>query len=528
MSLLEVRDLTIQFSSRPEPVVTRVSFSINKGEMLALVGESGSGKSVTALSIMQLHPRQSVDYCEGSIRFDGEELLRSGETFMQMLRGKRIGMVFQEPMTALNPLHTIGRQIAEVIRQHNALPEKSIQARVKELLEMVGLSSFTERLKAFPHQLSGGERQRVVIAMAIANNPDLLIADEPTTALDVTLATQIIDLIKDLQKRLGIAVLLITHDLNLVRRVAERVAIMQGGDLVEQGETSAVFAHPSHAYTKHLIASVPRGKPDAGAASSAVLLKTEDLRVWFPVKKSFFGTPVTYKKAVDGISVEVKQGQTLGLVGESGSGKTTLGLALARLLRSEGRIIFEDEEISAKPLNALRAMRQRLQFVFQDPFSSLNPRMSVEEIIGEGLRIHRPELSRGERRTKVVAILAEVGLEENMLDRYPHEFSGGQRQRIAIARALIVKPDLIVLDEPTSALDVSLQVQIVELLRRLQEKHRVTYVFISHDLRVVRALCHHIAVIKDGHVLEHGAANDVFETPHHAYTKALIDAAFAD
>jgi len=527
MALLEVKDLSLQFSSRTEPVVQHVSFSINKGEMLALVGESGSGKSITALSIMQLHPPQTVSYPSGSILFNGEELMGAGDAYMQMLRGRRIGMVFQEPMTALNPLHTIGRQIAEVIRQHRTRPEKEIPARVKELLEMVGLEDFKDRLHAFPHQLSGGERQRVVIAMAIANNPDLLIADEPTTALDVTLATQIIALIKDLQKRLGIAVLLITHDLNLVKRVAERVAIMQQGQLVEQGKTAEVFSHPKHSYTQHLIASVPQGKPRPVPADSEIILATENLRVWFPARKSFFGKALSYKKAVDGVSLHLKRGQALGLVGESGSGKTTFGLALARLQASEGGIFFEGEEISSKKQTDLRPLRQRIQFVFQDPFSSLNPRMNIEDIVGEGLRVHRPDLSRAQRRRKVASMLAEVGLEEAMLERYPHEFSGGQRQRIAIARALIVKPDLIVLDEPTSALDVSLQVQIVELLRTLQTKHHVAYLFISHDLRVVRALCHRIAVIREGRVIERGPAEEIFEHPRQDYTKALIAAAFA-
>lgn len=527
MSLLEIKDLSLRFLSSSEPVAKQVSFSINKGEMLALVGESGSGKSVTALSVMQLHPKQSVTYPSGSIVFDGEELMGAPEPYMQMLRGKRIGMVFQEPMTALNPLHTIGRQIAEVIRQHRTLPEKDIPGRVKELLEMVGLSAFTERLTSYPHQLSGGERQRVVIAMAIANNPDLLIADEPTTALDVTLATQIISLIKELQQKLGMAVLLITHDLNLVKRVAERVAIMQQGELVEQGKTAEIFAKPKHPYTKHLIGSVPGGRPKLLADNTDVLLATEELKVWFPQKKSFFDTPLTYKKAVDGVSLHVRRGQALGLVGESGSGKTTFGLALLRLIKSEGHILFEGGDIRQTPNADMRRLRQRLQFVFQDPFSSLNPRMTIEEVVGEGLRVHRPNLTRSERREKAAAMLAEVGLTEEMLDRYPHEFSGGQRQRIAIARALVLKPDLIVLDEPTSALDVSLQVQIVELLRHLQEKHRVAYVFISHDLRVVRALCHRIAVIKDGKVIERGPTEEIFEHPRQDYTKALIDAAFA-
>lgn len=528
MALLEIHDLSLRFATRPDPVVEQVSFSIERGEMLALVGESGSGKSVTALSVLQLHPSATVEYPSGSIRFDGEELMRAGDAYMEMLRGKRIGMVFQEPMTALNPLHSIGRQIAEVIRQHRTLPEKDIPARVAELLRLVGLEAFLERLDAYPHQLSGGERQRVVIAMAIANNPDLLIADEPTTALDVTLATQIIALIRDLQKKLGMAVLLITHDLSLVRRVAERVAIMQAGRIVEQGETQQVFSAPQHAYTRHLISSVPQGTPKPLDKDTPVIMETHALNVWFPVKKSFFGTPLTYKKAVDGVSLEIRHGQSLGLVGESGSGKTTFGLALVRLIQSNGTILFDGLDLGAQPSQTLRALRQRIQFVFQDPFSSLNPRMTIEDIIGEGLRVHRPGLSREERRTKVAAMLAEVGLEADMMMRYPHEFSGGQRQRVAIARALIVKPDLIVLDEPTSALDVSLQVQIVELLRRLQEKYRVSYLFISHDLRIVRALCHSIAVIKDGKIIERGDADDIFTHPQHHYTKALIAAAFAD
>lgn len=527
MTVLKVTDLSLQFLSSSTPVVRHISFSINKGELLALVGESGSGKSVSALAIMQLHPPHAVHYPTGSICFANEELMGAPEPYMQMLRGKRIGMVFQEPMTALNPLHTIGRQIAEVIRQHHTLPEKDILARVHELLEMVGLESFTHRLNAFPHQLSGGERQRVVIAMAIANNPDLLIADEPTTALDVTLATQIIDLMKDLQKRLGLAVLLITHDLHLVRRVADSVAIMQRGEIVEQGETHTIFSHPQHPYTRHLIASVPKGVPRPVAENSELMLASEDLKVWFPAKKSFWGTPVQWKKAVDGASIELRRGQSLGIVGESGSGKTTLGLALLRLIKSKGSIRFAGNRLDALGFASLRPFRKRMQFIFQDPFSSLNPRMTIEDIVGEGLRVHFPTLSREERAERVASMLAEVGLEAEMMSRYPHEFSGGQRQRIAIARALILQPELIVLDEPTSALDVSLQVQIVELLRQLQEKHGVSYLFISHDLRVVRALCHRICVIKDGVIIERGAAEDIFEHPRHDYTKALIEAAFA-
>ncbi len=527
MSLLEVTELSLQFLSSPAPVVRQVSFSINKGEMLALVGESGSGKSVSALAVMQLHSPHAVCYPTGSIRFAGEELMRAPEPYMQTLRGKRIGIVFQEPMTALNPLHTIGRQIAEVIRQHQTLPEKDIPDRVLELLKMVGLESFMHRLKAFPHQLSGGERQRVVIAMAIANNPDLLIADEPTTALDVTLANQIIDLMKNLQRHLGLAVLLITHDLHLVRRVADKVAIMQRGEIVEQGTAGNIFSDPQHPYTRHLISSVPKGLPRPVAKNSELMLASEELRVWFPAKKSFWGKSMQWKKAVDGASIELRRGQSLGIVGESGSGKTTLGLALLRLIKSEGSISFAGNRLDTLGFASLRPFRKRMQFIFQDPFSSLNPRMTIEDIVGEGLRVHFPTLSREERAAQVAAMLAEVGLEADMMNRYPHEFSGGQRQRIAIARALILKPDLIVLDEPTSALDVSLQVQIVELLRQLQEKHGVSYLFISHDLRVVRALCHRICVIKDGVIVERGAAEDIFERPRHDYTKALIEAAFA-
>jgi microcin C transport system ATP-binding protein len=529
MSLLEVRDLSVRFSGQEQDVlvVRNASFSLEKGETFALVGESGSGKSVTAHSLMRLLAPSLVSYPSGSIRFDGEELMSAPEPVLRSLRGRRIGMVFQEPMSALNPLHTLGRQIAEIIRQHT--PERSgheIMEQVRELLALVGLPHFQERLDAYPHQLSGGERQRVVIAMASANHPDLLIADEPTTALDVSIAAQVMELIRDLQKRLGMAVLLITHDLNLVRRIAGRVAVMQRGEIVEQGDTAAVFAAPRHAYTRRLLTEVPSGSPIPMAETAETVLSCDSVRVWFPAKKNFWGRPVAWRKAVEGASLSVRRGEAVGIVGESGSGKTTLGLALLRLTPSRGTIVFAGMEMNARSIAALRPLRRRLQFVFQDPFSSLNPRMTIEDIIGEGLRVHAPELTRAQRVERIAAILGEVGMDAGFMARYPHEFSGGQRQRVSIARALILKPDLIVLDEPTSALDVSLQAQIVELLRELQRRHGVSYLFISHDLRVVRALCHRILVLKDGRIVEEGEAETLFTAPRHPYTRMLMEAAF--
>ena len=527
MSLLAIENLSVAFHGQRsrEPVVREASLTLDRGQMLALVGESGSGKSVTALSIMQLHAPGSVHYPSGSILFDGEEMLNASEEAMQAIRGKRMGFVFQEPMSALNPLHTIGKQIAEIIRNHKNVSTEHINARVIELLEMVGLGHFARRLDAYPHQLSGGERQRVVIAMAIANEPELLIADEPTTALDVSLQMQIISLLKQLQKQLNMAVLLITHDLVLVKKVADKIAIMQQGEIVEQGITADIFANPGHAYTQHLLTSGPSGSPPPLQENAELVMECENLSIHFPTQTNFWGTPIAFHKAVDGISLSVHRGETLGIVGESGSGKTTLGLGLLRLIKSSGRIVFLGENLSDKGFRQLRRMRRHMQFVFQDPYSSLNPRMTIAQIVGEGLRVHHPEMDRAARNERVAHILHEVGLDREMMSRYPHEFSGGQRQRISIARAMILEPELVVLDEPTSALDVSLQAQMIELLHELQAKHRTSYLFISHDLKVIRAISHRILVLQGGHIIEEGQTESLFNEPKHAYTRQLVRAA---
>jgi microcin C transport system ATP-binding protein len=525
MTLLAVQGLQVAFAGSA-PVVKGVSFTLEKGEMLALVGESGSGKSVTALSLMQLHDRTQVDYPAGSIRFEGRELLGQPERQLRQLRGDDMAMIFQEPMSALNPLHSIGKQIAEMIRVHQPLRETEIRARVHELLGLVGLEKLKDRLDAYPHQLSGGERQRVMIAMALANHPKLLIADEPTTALDVTLQAQIITLLKDLQQRLGLAILLITHDLTLVRHAADRVAIMRHGELVEQGVTAEVFARPQHAYTQLLLASEPSGSAVPLPASHQTLLRARDVSVRYPAPRRLFARRTPDTVALAPTSLSVGQGETVGIVGESGSGKTTLGLALLRLARASGTIDYQGTDLSALSTRALQPLRRKLQFVFQDPFGSLNPRMSVGEIIGEGLTVHEPQLSHKERKARVVEILREVGLEPEMRNRYPHEFSGGQRQRINIARAMILEPELVVLDEPTSALDLSLQAQIIALLKEMQQRRGTSYLFISHDLRVIRAIAHRIIVMRHGQIVEEGPTQAIFDAPRQPYTRDLIRAAF--
>ncbi|MCU0837902.1 MAG: ABC transporter ATP-binding protein [Rhodospirillales bacterium] len=526
--LLEVEDLAVTFGrgARAVEAVRGVSFSIAKGETVALVGESGSGKSVTALSMMRLLPYPHAWHPRGAIRFAGRDVLRLGEAAMRELRGDRMAMIFQEPLTSLNPLHSIEKQIAEVLGLHRRLSRAAARARVIELLHLVGLGEAERRLAALPHEFSGGQQQRVMIAMALANDPDLLIADEPTTALDVTIQAQILKLLKDLQARLGMALLLITHDLNIVRKVAERVCVMRSGEIVEQGRVAGVFKLPQHPYTRQLLAAEPKGRAEAAAADAPELVAADDVKVWFPIKRGVFRRTAGHVKAVDGISLTLRRGHTLGVVGESGSGKSTLGRALLRLTASRGAIRFDGQEVQGLGWSQLRPLRRRMQIVFQDPFGSLSPRLSVGEIVGEGLGIHGIGGTAAERRALIARTLEEVGLDPTTQDRYPHEFSGGQRQRIAIARALILKPDLIVLDEPTSALDVSVQAQIVDLLRDLQRAHRLTYIFISHDLRVVRALAHQILVMKDGRMVEHGPAAAIFATPQDAYTRALIAAAF--
>ncbi len=525
-NLIEVRELAVEFThgSQAQRVVEGVSFDIRRGETLALVGESGSGKSVTAHSILRLLPYPLAHHPAGRILYGGEDLLQADEKRMRGIRGNRIAMVFQEPMTSLNPLHTVGRQINEVLEIHKGLRGKAATARTLELLELVGIPDPRERIRAYPHELSGGQRQRVMIAMALANEPELLIADEPTTALDVTVQLKILELLHDLQNRLGMAMLLISHDLNLVRRVAHRVCVMQRGCVVEQASCEELFRSPQHPYTRELLAAEPSGSPLAVEAAEP-LLEVDDLRVWFPIKKGLLRRTVDHVKAVDGVSFSLPKGQTLGIVGESGSGKSTLGLAILRLIGSRGAVRFQQRDLQLLSQREIRPLRRQMQVVFQDPFGSLSPRMSVGQIIGEGLRIHRMG-SAAEQEQVIIDALREVGLDPETRHRYPHEFSGGQRQRIAIARALVLKPALILLDEPTSALDRTVQRQVVELLRSLQAKYNLTYLFISHDLAVVKALSHQMMVVKQGQVVEQGAAADIFAAPQHPYTQQLLESAF--
>jgi microcin C transport system ATP-binding protein len=527
-ALLQIRDLSVSFDvpSGTVSAVQRASFDINPGETVALVGESGSGKSVTALSILQLLSYPPARHPSGSIVFEDQELVGAPEAVLRRVRGDRIAMIFQEPMTSLNPLHTIERQVSEVLYVHKALGRAAARARTLELLRLVGLRQADQRLTAYPHQLSGGERQRVMIAMALANEPALLIADEPTTALDVTIQAQILTLLKHLQARFGMALLLITHDLTIVRNMADRVCVMTDGKIVENAPAAEIFAQPRHPYTRELLEAEPKGRPLDAPADAPTVMAAHGVKVWFPIKKGWLRRTREVIKAVDGISVTVRQGHTLGIVGESGSGKTTLGLALLRLLRSDGHIEFRGHDIGRLPAKALRPLRREMQIVFQDPYGSLSPRMSVGQIIEEGLRVHRLGPHPGERRAMIDDALREVGLDPEARDRYPHEFSGGQRQRIAIARAIVLRPRLVVLDEPTSALDLPVQAQIVDLLRDLQARHGLAYLFISHDLRVVRALSSEIIVMRAGRVVEHGPTMEVFEHPRDPYTKALMAAAF--
>ena len=526
--LVDVKNLSVAFKAgKSQSVAVKgVSFTIGKGETVALVGESGSGKTVSALSILKLLSYPAASHPTGEIRFGGKNLLAASEDEMQKIRGDQISIIFQEPMTSLNPLHTIEQQVGEVLRVHRGMDEAAARTRVVELLGKVGIPNPEGRLASYPHQLSGGQRQRVMIAMALANEPDLLIADEPTTALDVTIQAQILELLTDLQREMGMAMLLITHDLGIVRRMAERVYVMQHGLIVEDGATEAIFTSPQHAYTKHLLAAEPKGKPPAFDAGAPVVVQTDNLKVWFPIKRGIFRKTVDHVKAVDGLSLKLRSGQTLGVVGESGSGKTTLGLALLRLISSEGPIAYVGRRIDGYSSKEMRPLRKEMQVVFQDPYGSLSPRLSVFEIIEEGLLIQQPEMTYDGRRTRVAQSLKEVGLDPASLDRYPHEFSGGQRQRIAIARAMVLEPKFVMLDEPTSALDMSVQAQIVDLLRELQERHNLAYLFISHDLKVVRALCNYVIVMKNGKVVEEGPAEDIFKAPKENYTRALMAAAF--
>ena len=526
--LLSIQDLSVDFDvpGGPMHAVRGVSLDIHSGETVALVGESGSGKSVTALSVLQLLPYPIASHPTGSITFQGEELIGAPRAALQRIRGDRIGMIFQEPITSLNPVHTIEKQIREVLVLHKGLSMDAARSRVLELLDLVGIRDARQRLTAYPHELSGGQRQRVMIAMALANEPDLLIADEPTTALDVTIQAQYLRLLADLQRELGMAMLFITHDLGIVGKVANRVCVMNEGKIVEQGDARAVFSDPQHAYTKRLLEAEPSGTKAPVAGDRPAVVSGEDVRVWFPIKKGLLRRTVDHIKAVDGISLTVRQGETVGVVGESGSGKTTLGMALLRLERSDGDILFEGRNIQGLDTGEMRPLRREMQVVFQDPFGSLSPRMSVGQIIAEGLKVHGLGETEADREQLVVDALNEVDLDPDSRHRYPHEFSGGQRQRIAIARAIVLKPKFIVLDEPTSALDRSVQAQIVDLLRRLQQENDLAYMFISHDLRVVRALSDYVVVLRAGKVMEQGPAATLFDAPTHPYTKALMAAAF--
>ncbi len=526
--LLSVRDLSVAFlqGGKVSTAVDHISFDIAKGETVALVGESGSGKSVSALSVLKLLPYPPASHPSGQILFGGQDLLKLDERQLRSVRGNKITMIFQEPMTSLNPLHTIERQIGEILRLHQGMGEAQARKRTVELLNEVGIREPEKRLDAYPHQLSGGQRQRVMIAMALANEPELLIADEPTTALDVTVQAQILELLAKLKKKNGMSMLFITHDLGIVRKIADRVCVMTKGKIVETGPTREIFANPQHAYTRHLLAAEPKGRPPTADANAKAVMRGDDIKVWFPIKQGFFRRVVDHVKAVDGIDVTVRAGQTLGVVGESGSGKTTLGLALSRMISSTGAIQFDGRDINKLSFSAMRPLRSELQIVFQDPFGSLSPRMSIAEIIEEGLKIHEPKLTADARDQRVVDVLTEVGLDPSTRFRYPHEFSGGQRQRVAIARAMVLKPRFVMLDEPTSALDMSVQAQVVDLLRNLQSKHNLAYLFISHDLKVIRALANDVIVMRNGKVVEAGPSEQIFERPQTEYTRALISAAF--
>jgi microcin C transport system ATP-binding protein len=521
-TVLEITDLSVAFGGNA-PAVKRVSFDIKSGETVALVGESGSGKSVTALSTVKLLPDSAQ--ITGSVKYRGTEMVAADERTLRRVRGNDISFIFQEPMTSLNPLHTLEKQIGESLALHQGLAGATARERIIDLLTKVGIRDPETRLNNYPHQFSGGQRQRIMIAMALANKPDLLIADEPTTAVDVTIQAQILDLLADLQKSEGMGLLFITHDLGIVRKIADRVCVMKDGEIVEQGDAKELFANPQHPYTRKLLAAEPKGRPDPVPLSAATVADIQNLRIWFPIRRGVFKKTVGHVKAVNDATLSVRECETVGIVGESGSGKTTLALGIMRLVSSKGKIVFLGQDVQGWRHRQLRPLRRDMQMVFQDPYGSLSPRMTIEQIVAEGLTVHGSTGS-DERRRLVGEILAEVGLDPAMMNRYPHEFSGGQRQRIAVARAMILRPKLVVLDEPTSALDMTVQVQIVELLRSLQQKHRLAFLFISHDLRVVRALSHKVLVMKQGDIVEQGDGDAVFDAPRSEYTKTLMAAAF--
>lgn len=526
-TLVQVRNLSVAFGKGRDKklAVKNASFRIGRGETVALVGESGSGKTVSALSILRLLPYPQASHPSGEIFFEGKDLLKLPDRRMRDIRGDRISIIFQEPMTSLNPLHTIERQVGEMLQLHGGMDDAAARTRVLELLQKVGIPEPEKRLGAYPHELSGGQRQRVMIAMALANEPDLLIADEPTTALDVTIQAQILELLRELQNEMGMAMLLITHDLGIVRKMAERVYVMQNGEIVETGAMGDVFNNPQHPYTNHLLNAEPKGEPPKVDDTRPIVVEAEDLKVWFPIKAGLLKRTVDHVKAVDGLSLKLRAGQTLGVVGESGSGKTTLGLALLRLIASKGEIAYVGKRIDGFTQKQMRPLRKEMQIVFQDPYGSLSPRMSVGQIIEEGLLIQKPNLTTSERHERIGKALSEVGLDADSQDRYPHEFSGGQRQRIAIARAMVLEPRFVMLDEPTSALDMSVQAQIVDLLRDLQTRHDLAYLFISHDLKVVRALSNYVIVMRKGRVVEEGPAEQIFSEPKEPYTRELLAAA---
>ena len=526
--LVEVNNLSISFKMAQHSIdaVRGVSFYINHGETVAIVGESGSGKSISALSILQLLPYPKAYHPSGSILVEGKEIIGASDRILQSIRGNKISMIFQEPMTSLNPLHTIQRQISETLFLHRGMNKGQAKNRVLELLDIVGIKEPNKRLESFPHQLSGGQRQRVMIAMALANEPDLLIADEPTTAVDVTIQAQILDLLQDLQTQLGMSILMITHELGIVRKLANRIYVMKDGNFVEQGLTDSIFANPQHEYTKILINSEPKKMRTIASDQGETLVEVKNLKVHFPIKSGLFRKTIDHIRAIDDIDISIQEGNTLGVVGESGSGKTTLGLSILRLIKSEGSIKFRQNELQGLSFKQIRGLRREMQIVFQDPFGSLSPRLSMSQIVEEGLEVHFPDLSRNDRREQVAEVFKDVGIDPSSMDRYPHEFSGGQRQRISIARALVLKPKLIVLDEPTSALDRTVQVQILELLHKLRERYKLTYIFISHDLKVVRSIADQVIVMRDGKIVEYGNCDDVLENPRTDYAKALVKAAF--